>query len=233
MNVKCTAWPNPVQLYGFKCLKIVKTGRCTALQEEARPWGQINPVSQWPASKSPHYRSYSACCNKLQSEIHTQCVHFILISWVLFVSMIVFVFMFKFSYVECSRLEVGSESEKTLLSDRVLFVTVICGCVCVFTCVYVFIYVECSRAAVNQRGHRCLTASFPPICSQGSTLQLAPVIKSAFFVCFFRSRLYWFLLLWHLYVMIFHLNNDQAIAVENWKLLSTFSQSKISSLVPW
>ena len=34
-------------------------------------------------------------------------------------------------------------------------------------------------------------------------------------------------------VMIFHLNNDQATAVENWKLLATFSQSKITSLVPW
>ena len=112
-------------------------------------------------------------------------------------SVIAFVFLlvFMFSYVECSRVEVGSESERTLLSDRVLFVTVICGCVCVFTCVYVFIYVECSRAAVNQRGHRCLTASFPPICSQGSTLQLAPVIISVFCLFFFRSRLYWFLLL--------------------------------------
>ena len=112
-------------------------------------------------------------------------------------SVIAFVFLlvFMFSYVECSRVEVGSESEKTLLSDRVLFVTVICGCVCVFTCVYVFIYVECSRPAVNQRGHRCLTASFPPICSQGSTLQLAPVIISVFCLFFFRSRLYWFLLL--------------------------------------
>ena len=111
-------------------------------------------------------------------------------------SVIVFLFLlvFMFSYVECSRVEVGSESEKTLLSDRVLFVTVICGCVCVFTCVYVFIYVECSRLAVNQRGHRCLTASFPPICSQGSTLQLAPVIKSVFFL-FFCSILYWLLLL--------------------------------------
>ena len=85
-------------------------------------------------------------------------------------------------------MEVSSESENTLLSDRVLFVTVICGCVCVFTCVYVFIYVECSRAAVNQRGHRCLTASFPPICSQGSTLQLAPVIKSVFFLLFFFAQ---------------------------------------------
>ena len=128
-------------------------------------------------------------------------------------------------------MEVSSESENTLLSDRVLFVTVICGCVCVFTCVYVFIYVECSRAAVNQRGHRCLTASFPPICSQGSTLQLAPVIKSVFLFCFFSLKIV--LVFTPLTsVMIFHLNNDQATAVENWKLLATFSQSKITSLVP-
>ena len=101
----------------------------------------------------------------------------------------VFLFVFMFSYVECSRVEVGSESERTLVSDRVLFVTVICGCVCVFTCVYVFIYVECWRLAVNQRGHRCLTASFPPICSQGSTLQLAPVIKSVFCLLFFSLKI--------------------------------------------
>ena len=102
----------------------------------------------------------------------------------------------------------------------------------VFTRVYVFIYVECSRAAVNQRGHRCLTASFPPICSQGSTLQLAPVIKSVFLFVFFSLKIV--LVFTPLTsVMIFHLNNDQATAVENWKLLATFSQSKISSLVPW
>ena len=45
------------------------------------------------------------------------------------------------------------------------------------------------RLAVNQRGHRCLTASFPPICSQGSTLQLAPVIKSVFCLLFFSLKI--------------------------------------------
>ena len=121
------------------------------------------------------------------------------------------------------------------LASYLLSSVCVCDCVCVFVCIYVFI-----RGVLKGGGWQWIREDIgvwqPPsllFAHRGVLYNWLQWLKVFFVCCFFRSRLHWFLLLWHLYVMIFHLNNDQAIAVENWKLLSTFSQSKISSLVPW
>ena len=119
------------------------------------------------------------------------------------------------------------------LASYLLSSVCVCDCVCVFACIYVFI-----RGVLKGGGWQWIREDIgvwqPPsllFAHRGVLYNWLQWLK-VFFCLFFSLKIVWvFTPLTS--VMIFHLNNDQATAVENWKLLATFSQSKISSLVPW
>ena len=190
MNKKCTAWPSQLQLYRCKYLKIWKKGTVHCEWRRGPGGKLIQPLGDPPPNHliiDPTQLAAINCSLKYTHSVYTLFLspEFCLCPWLCLCSCLS-------SHTWSAqgwRLAVNQRRHCCLTEFCLWLSSVV---VFVFLLVFMFSYTWSAqgwRLAVNQRGHRCLTASFPPICSQGSTLQLAPVIKSVFCLLFFSLKI--------------------------------------------